>query len=498
MTRRLSTAVLLVAGLVLSGLSPVGATIDGCASPDHAGGEWPVYGQSLDNDRHQELETTIGPDTVGDLAPAFTISLADHGGLGTIESTPMVADGCIFVATQSGEVFAFNADTGDFVWNTNLPGTVTTLSVANGKVFADVSNPGSPAMAALDQATGAILWSTVLTTMAGSDATGSPVAFGDKVATGTSCGSAEIESGDARLTCRGAFHILDQDTGTILATAYGIPDDDFEDGFAGGGMWSAPAIDMEDGYAYEGAGNPFSAREHPRTNAILKIDVDPNRPDTFGTVVDSYKATGEQYLPLLGTYKPLCEASGSNVGACEAPDLDMAMAVNIFHTSDGDKLVGDGQSSGIWHAVTSDTMEHVWQTVTGPPFAGARSGGSAYDGERIYTAGGAPGQVWALDPDDGDVEWVMPNIGPNVFNTMAVANDVVYTLTGGGFGGGVWAAMLAYHADSGDVLTVKPLALDILAPATGVQAGGVVIARNKVYAPVNTLAGSGNIVAYSV
>ena len=288
--------------------------------------------------------------------------------------------------------------------------------------------------------------------------------------------------------------ILNQDDGSVDAVGVGIPDEDFEDEFAGGAMWSAPAIDLEDGYAYEGAGNPFSAKEHPRTNAILKIDIDPRR-DTYGEVVDSYKATGEQYLPLLGTYKPACEATDFNVGACELPDLDMAMAANIFHDSKGRKRVGDGQSSGIWHAIRPENMEAVWQTMTGPPFAGARSGGSAFDGDRIYAAGGVPGQVWALNPDDGIVEWVVPNLGPNMFNTMAVANGVVYTYGGASAPA---ANFMALDAATGTPLAINLMADDIGAIAVGIQAGGVVIARNKVYAPANELAGSGYIVAYQL
>lgn len=481
----------LVAGLV--GVSENASAAAQCARRNHRGGDWPVYGRDLLNTRNQKQEKVIGTDNVADLAPAWAFSVADAGGDGPIESTPMVSAGCVFIGTQTGWVFAMNADNGKLVWKRKLPNTVTTLSVAKGRVFADVSRPSAPFMVALAHKTGKVLWrSAPLTRMEGSDVTGSPVAFGTMVATGTSCLGAEGSSGEERLACRGSFVILDQRTGKILAKAYGIPEEDFKDGYAGGAMWAAPGIDMKTGYAYEGAGNPFSAREHPRTNALLKIDVRRAR-RTFGRVVDSYKATQEQYLPPLGTYKPLCDASGHNIGACEAPDLDMAMAANIF-MSRGRKLVGAGQSSGIWHAVTANTMEYVWTTLTGPPFAGGRSGGSAYDGKQIYTAGGAPGQLWALDKDTGFAQWISPTAGFNVFNNVAYANGVVYTPSGG-FGGTGRGMILAFEAETGTPLWARPMSPDIMDVASSVQAGGVSIARNTVFTPVNGLSG-GYVVAY--
>lgn len=487
-------AMLMAAAAVIAG-GTAGAA-PGCAPKDHPGGDWPVYGHDLANTRNQDKEKLIGPDNVAELEPAWVFSVGEAGGVGvpgfaggTFESTPMVADGCVFIGTQTGWIFALNADNGKLVWQKDIGATVTTLSVANGRVFADVSRPDSPYVAALNQDTGKVLWETTVSTMKGSDVTGSPVAFGDMVATGISCIGAEGSSGEDRLTCRGSFVILDQASGAIRAKAYGIPDRDFKKGYAGGGMWAAPAIDLETGYAYEGAGNPFSAREHPRTNAILKIDIDPSRP-TFGLVVDSYKATGEQYLPLLGTYKPLCDVSGNNIGACEFPDLDMAMAANIFE-SRGQKLVGAGQSSGIWHAVTADTMEYVWTTPTGPPLFGGRSGGSAYDGKKLYAAGGMPGQIWALQESDGNAAWVAPTAAPNIWTNVAYANGVVYTPSGGNGNG----MLLAYNASDGSLLLARHMSPDIADAANSMQAGGVAIARNTIYVPVNG-ATSSYVVAY--
>ena len=74
------------------------------------------YGHDFANTRHQHRERAISPGDVAELAPAWTFSTVDAGGEGDITGTPVVADGCVYVATNRGWVFALNADTGELVW----------------------------------------------------------------------------------------------------------------------------------------------------------------------------------------------------------------------------------------------------------------------------------------------------------------------------------------------------------------------------------------------
>lgn len=500
--RKVGTAVLLAFAMGTSLLTVGPARAASCGADSHPGGEWRTYGQDLLNHRNQRAETVIGPDNVGSLEPAWMFGTNAAGANGTIESPPMVADGCLFFATQSGYVFSLNADTGDLVWKVQMSHTVTSLAIAGGRVFADVSRPGSPFMQAIDQETGALLWSTTLAEMPGSDATGSPVAFGDMVATGVSCIGAEGASGAARHACRGVFVILRQSDGAVLGRAWGIPDEDFAAGYAGGGMWGVPAIDLASGYAYEGTGNPFSAREHARTNAVVKIDIDPSR-STFGTVLTSYKATPELYAPAVGTYKATCDVD-ANFATCEEPDVDVAQAPTIFDNARGQRIAVIGQGSGVTHALRADTMEGAWQSLTGMPYASQRGGGTAYDGNYIFQVVGAPGAIWALDPLTGTPVWVTPTgIGTNTHNPTAYANGVLYT-PGGTIRPNHLSGLpsvpflVALDAATGNVLLQRPLGPDISDVAQGSVAGGVIVARNTVYVPVNGVLGGGYVVAYKL
>ena len=83
-----------------------------CAPANAPGGDWPSYGHDLHNTRNQTDEHVIGTSNASSLAPAWSFSIAAAKGTGGFQSTPVEADGCVFAATNTGWVFAVNADTG--------------------------------------------------------------------------------------------------------------------------------------------------------------------------------------------------------------------------------------------------------------------------------------------------------------------------------------------------------------------------------------------------
>jgi len=186
-------------------------------------------------------EKTIGTDNVSSLTQAWKT-----GNTGYQSPPPIVADGCVFINTNRGWVFALHADTGEVVWKTEMPrgGSANgTVAVAprrcdrrtvtkrvkrkvkgnNGKkrtrwvivrkrkwikcntVFVAASRTQSaegcpegevcqgPYVAAFDQATGALVWATEpIDKQPGADVYGSPVIFDGVLMPGTSGGSAEL------------------------------------------------------------------------------------------------------------------------------------------------------------------------------------------------------------------------------------------------------------------------------------------------------------------
>src|SRR5205807_4772262 len=189
------------------------------------GGEWRSYGHDYANTRTQDQETTITPSVAKTLAPAWTFSSTSVHATGDFTGTPVVADGCVYVCSNGGWVFALNADTGALVWRTQVTtkgGVDSSLNVSGGRVYAGVAVVGSPSAVALDEATGAVLWQTQLDAQPGADEFASPVVFNNLVFLGVSGGAAELSDTKVRYPFEGSFVLLDATTGAVVKKTYTI------------------------------------------------------------------------------------------------------------------------------------------------------------------------------------------------------------------------------------------------------------------------------------
>jgi hypothetical protein len=81
---------------------------------------------------------------------------------GSVESSPAMANGAVYVGSDDGNVYALNATTGALLWSTNIGGPLSSSpAVANGVVYlgsGDV-NSGAYGVYALNVSSGALLWS---------------------------------------------------------------------------------------------------------------------------------------------------------------------------------------------------------------------------------------------------------------------------------------------------------------------------------------------------
>src|SRR3954471_4778429 len=280
----------------------------GCSTTTPGGGDWRSYGADLSNSRSQPAETTIDPTRAATLAPRWTVPVTASGATGQYNSTPVVADGCVFAGTSDGDVVALNADTGALVWHTRftaptsgLGGTIVGATVVDrGRVFvlideqADGSGATSgPYAVALDETNGKTVWQSArFHTDNGDYTNASPAVIPAGAQRLLFAGWSPAEGNSLG---QGGFVLINTATGKTIVTTDTIPKADQAQGYAGGGIWSAPAYDASTGYGYIGASNPYSkSLEHPYTNALLKIDLDPSRP-TFGSIVGSYKGNVDQY-----------------------------------------------------------------------------------------------------------------------------------------------------------------------------------------------------------
>jgi len=493
-SRRRSTICAIVVSLVAGGSAvsvQAAGGITGCAR-GLAGGSWPSYGRDLTNQRYQPDAKPLTAAHAADLRPKWVFDTGAHSDGSAFPNTPIAADGCVFVASELGTVYALNARTGALVWKNQLGHNVaSSLAVHGGRVFATVNQTDSPYAVALDERTGAPLWRTVLDRQRGAGAESSPLPYdgmlfvgvdGFKAESGTTVcpdGAPACEKDpNIRLRYRGAYLLLDERTGRVITKRFTIPDKDFKAGYSGGSVWSTPAIDTATRYAYLGTGNPFSAREHPHTNAILKIDLDRRR-KTFAQVVDSYKGNTDQGVDGVDQ-KPVCSAY-VDVFTCEPGDYDFGASAQLYTDAQGHKLVGDVQKSGVYHAADRRTMDGRWRTLVGGPpivFVGTSGTATVMNGQ-VYVAGSAPGSMNGLDGATGAMRWVSPLADGVHISPATSANGVVYTTDTDG--------KLTMWDAAGNVLAVRYLAADV----GGIQArqqsaNGVTVAYNTVFVPTTS------------
>ena len=75
--------------------------------------QWTNYGQDYSEQRFSPLDQ-ITPDNIDQLGLAWFADLAERGG--NYETTPLVADGRIYVSSPWSKVYAFDAKTGEALW----------------------------------------------------------------------------------------------------------------------------------------------------------------------------------------------------------------------------------------------------------------------------------------------------------------------------------------------------------------------------------------------
>jgi polyvinyl alcohol dehydrogenase (cytochrome) len=455
----------------------------GCAPADAGGGDWPVYSGTLDGRREQNAERMIHSGNVGGLGVAWLTKAPDGG---TIHSTPTVANGCVYWGTDLGNVFALNADTGKVVWTRELgggsegsnafegAGIVGAPAVSGGLVYVGATTPKASVLSALDQATGEVVWSRTLDQDEGGGLDSSPVPFNGMI-------FQAFKGDESSNHSNPGFAFVDasrQGGGRVLVTNHTIPAKDFEAGFRGGSIINTPTVDLAHKLVFAGTGNPVSPQQHERTNALLKIDGDPDSP-TFGEILKSYRGTSDSYPVPQDVDSPLCQTELQwPLGrfSCAQFDFNFLSSGNLWTNPDGRQVLGELQKSGVFTAVYTDTMELAWQATLGPPCFGCNLSSTATDKNGVYVAV-TGGNLYSLNRETGAVQWAVPATGTFRYNGLAVANGIVYSLND------AEGTLQAFDTKTGAPLYAHPFAQDAQAPMQDMgNSSGVSVARNTVFA----------------
>ncbi|MDB5396015.1 MAG: quinonprotein alcohol dehydrogenase [Rhodospirillales bacterium] len=263
-------ALLTTAALLALGLSVSANAANDLTKP--AGKDWPAVGGDWNNSRFSTL-TKINPSNVKTLGAAWLKQFP--GAYSRI--TPVVADGMMFV-TAGPFVYALNPKTGEEIWKykPEIPASMLFKGVAygEGKVFVGTADAS---IFALDAKTGKFLWNTLVgdklpprdagpgganaaaLTTTGQYISGAPIYVNGKVISG-------MANGDFLII--GRLMALDAKTGKEAwrfdsVQGPGKPghetwqQDNEVWKHGGGGMWVTPVADPKLNLVYVGTGNPI-------------------------------------------------------------------------------------------------------------------------------------------------------------------------------------------------------------------------------------------------
>ncbi len=448
-----------------------------------AADDWTSYLNSSQTG-YNAAETTLNSSNVGTLALKWSHTS------GSVSAQPIVSNGIVYWGSWDGLEHAYTTS-GTKLWETQLGqtsdascdppniGIASTASVgtagSTAAIFVggggNVNADGRDNLVALNANTGAVIWKIDIGTSPApaSYQFGSPVYSNGSVYIGISslCDGPLVQ---------GQLLKVNANTGQIQATFNVVPN-----GCNGAGIWSTPVI-TADGKVYVSTGNPGNCNE-PYATAVVEL----NASD----------------LSLVG-YSQINTGSG---------DWDFA-SVTPF-SANGTNYIGAINKNGTFYAFRQNNLSAgtAWQasiaTANGCPQCGGNIAPAAFDGTRLYVAGGSAngcaGTVNALNPATGAFEWrhclsapvlgavtafpgvVVVGAGTQIYAVNSSSGASLYTYSGSGTFWGpptVAEGMLFEGNQNGQLLA--------FAPTTSPSLGGY-----EAESSANTLAGGAVVAACS-
>jgi polyvinyl alcohol dehydrogenase (cytochrome) len=293
-------------------------------------------------------------------------------------SQPSVAGGRVFVGSDTGVVYAIDASSGCFYWTFQADASVRTAPVVG------ESSRGQGALLyvgdlnanvyALDARSGALIWKRKTDADPVSKITGTPTLAGGRLFVPISAGNQEGGTSNPEVDCctaRGSVVALDADDGRVIWQSFTLP------------------------AAKEYGKTPKGARRLGPAGASVWVSptVDLER----GAV---YVGTGNAFTPPVEDTTDAVLAfsvqdgrllwkrqlfAGDLVGMPNAPDVDIGASVILRRLPDGGGVLIVGQKSGDVYALNPDNGDVRWKiNVSKGGWFGGIQWGMAADSRHVY------------------------------------------------------------------------------------------------------------------
>jgi outer membrane protein assembly factor BamB len=369
--------------------------------------DWPAY---LHGVRH--WSATTGPTTItlanaGSLKAAWMFQEQPPTGIrqpqGGFSASPTVADGMVFIGSQTGDLYALRESTGKLVWKRTLDyeqvgnnghclrvrGIVGTATVAadprTGKPVVYV--PGARYLYALDAATGTQLWKSLVGPAGSARVVGAYFNYASPTVTNGLVYDGVSSSCNAPFV-RGGVQSFSQLTGRLQHSFWTDPP-----GQVGASVWSSEAVTKS--WVWVTTGDPLFTGTHLyHAYSFVRLDA--------------------RTLALRGAFQ---------LQLGQATDLDFGSSPTLFHvTVRGvpSVLVGACNKNGRYYALRRDALGRgpVWSVQVGVPAHTGRGMclASAVWNDRasqLYLAGNTTtinghtfdGSVREVNPATGKIRW---------------------------------------------------------------------------------------------
>jgi PQQ-dependent dehydrogenase (methanol/ethanol family) len=443
----------------------------------------------------------INTANVSSLAPAwiFQTEIVD-----TMETTPIVVNGIMYITTSYNHAYALDAKTGEEIWHyKHKLGPITTyccgpnnrgVAVSGDKVFMATLDAR---MVAIDAKTGKKIWDTELADPElGYSETMAPTVVGNKVLIGTNGGEYGI---------RGFVKALDVDSGKILWTFHTIPQqstgvwatrdatgrDMLRDISAekaalkkigdpyktlGGGVWQNPAVDEATGRVYFVVGNPspdldgsLRPGDNLYTNSLVSINLE------TGKYVCHFQYIAHDVWDLDAVSPPVITPVKDKGGNTVQGVLHGGKTGHIYtHRADDCSMIRHSEAmvpqENMWVLPTKDGKRMLpganggveWSPLAIHPDLGLSYAinlhqpmtyhveSTPYPGGKLWLGGAfkvIPGEeqwgnITAVDYNTGKIKWKVKTPQPMIGGILSTAGGLLFAGEGNG-------NFKAYSAESG-------------------------------------------------
>ena len=445
----------------------------------------------------------------------------------SLETTPIVVNGIMYITTSFSHVYALNAATGQEIWHyKHKMGPITTyccgpnnrgVAAYGDKVYLGTLDAK---LVALDAKTGRLVWEQqIAEPELGYSETMAPTAVNGKILIGTNGGeygvrgfvkAYDAESGKLLWT----FHTIPENSVGVWATHDATGRDMLRDIAAekaalatqgdpyktlGGGVWQNPAYDQETNRIYFVAGNPspdldgsLRPGDNLYTNSLIAVDLD------TGEYACHFQYIAHDVWDLDAVSPPILvdvkDEKGNTVPGvlhggktghiyvhdrrdCRLIRFSEAMVPQenmwVLPTKDGKRMLPGANGGVEWSPMTVDASQGLVYAINLHQPMTYHVESTPYPGGKLWLGGAFKvipseqqwGNVTAVDYNTGKIRWKVKTAQPMIGGILATAGGLVFTGEGNG-------QFKAYDSATGNVLWTFQAGAGVNAPPSSYTVDG--------------------------